>query len=62
MTDVKEQRICLKFCFKLGKTASEKHRMLKEVFGDNAQGQTQTYKWFKHFKKGWMLVYDEECV
>jgi hypothetical protein len=38
MTDVKEQRICIKFCPKLGKTASEKQRMLKEAFGDNAVG------------------------
>jgi hypothetical protein len=35
--------------------------MLKEAFGDNALGQTQTYKWFKCFKKGWMSVDDEEC-
>jgi hypothetical protein len=38
MTDVKKQRICIKFCFKLGKTASEKHRMLEETFGDNPLG------------------------
>jgi hypothetical protein len=42
MADLKEQRICIKFCFKLGKTASETHRVLKEAFGDNALGQTQT--------------------
>ena len=52
MTDVKKQRICIKFCFKLGKTASETHRMLKEAFGDNAVAQTQTYEWFKRFKNG----------
>ena len=46
MTDMKEQRICIKFCFRLGKTASETHRMFKEAFGDNALGQTQTYEWF----------------
>jgi len=40
MTDVKEQWICIKFCFKLCKTASETNRMLKEAFGDNALGQT----------------------
>jgi len=42
MTDVKEQWICIKLCFKLGKTALETHRMLKEAFGNNALGQTQT--------------------
>jgi hypothetical protein len=47
MTDVKEQWICIKFCFKLGKMAVETHEVLKEAFGDNALGQTQTYKWFR---------------
>jgi hypothetical protein len=47
MTDVKKQWICIKFCFKLSKTTSETHRMLKEAFGDNALGQTQTCEWLK---------------
>jgi len=38
MTDVKEQQICTKFCFKLGKTPAETHKMLKEEFGDKALG------------------------
>jgi len=42
MIDVKEQRICIKFHFKLGNMAP--HKMLKEVFGDNVLGQTQTNK------------------
>jgi len=41
--------------------ALETHRMLKEAFGDNALGQTQTYEWFKRFKNGWISVNDEEC-
>jgi hypothetical protein len=44
MTDVKEQQICIKFCFKLSKMASETHRMLKEAFDDNSLGQMQMYK------------------
>jgi hypothetical protein len=52
MTDVKEQRICIKFCFKLGKMAAETHKMLKEAFGDNALGQTETCEWFKRLKNG----------
>jgi hypothetical protein len=59
-TDVKEQRICIKFCFALGKTASETHRMLEEAYGDNAVSQTQTYEWFKRFKNGRISVDDEE--
>jgi len=60
MADVKEQWICIKFCFKLDKTAAETHRILREAFGDNALRQTQTYEWFKHFKNGKMSVDDEE--
>jgi hypothetical protein len=46
MADLKEQRICMKFCFKLGKTASETHEMLNTAFSDNAMGKTQTFEWF----------------
>jgi len=42
MADVKEQRICIKFCFKLNKTAAETHRMLKEAFGEQALSQART--------------------
>jgi hypothetical protein len=34
--------------------------MLKEAFGDNALGQTQTCEWFKRFKKRRMSVDDEK--
>jgi hypothetical protein len=61
MSDVKEQSIGINFCFKLSKMAVETHTMLKKAFGDNALSQTQTYKWFKRVKNGWMSVTDEEC-
>ena len=34
MADFREQRACIKFCFKLGKTATECYEMLKTVFGE----------------------------
>ena len=46
----KEQRTCIKFCFKLNKTAAETHRMLKEAFGEQALSQARTFEWFKCFK------------
>jgi len=52
MADVKEQRICIKFCFMLNKTAAENHRMLKEAFGEQALSQARTFEWFKRFKDG----------
>jgi len=57
---VKEQRICIKFCFKLNKTAAETHRMLKEAFGDQALSHARTFEWFKHFKDGWESVEDHK--
>jgi len=59
MADVKEQRICMKFCFMLSKTATEIHQMLKEVFGEQASNQARTFEWFKRFKDGWDSV--EDC-
>jgi hypothetical protein len=33
-----EQRPNVKFCFKLGKTAAETVEMMRQVYGDNAEG------------------------
>jgi hypothetical protein len=60
MVDIKEQRICIKFCFKLKKTAAETHQMLKEVFGEQALSQARTFEWFKHFKDGRESVEDRK--
>ena len=34
MADSREQRSCIKFCFKLGKTATECYEMLKTALGE----------------------------
>ncbi|PNF14868.1 hypothetical protein B7P43_G05157 [Cryptotermes secundus] len=51
----------MKFYFKLGKTAAETHQMLKQAFGDNSLGQTQTYDWYKRFKNGRTSTDDDDC-
>jgi hypothetical protein len=60
MSVVKEQRICIKFCFKLSKTAAETHKMLEKEFGNNAIGLTKTYEWFMRFKNGRLPVDDDD--
>ena len=60
MADVMEQRFCIKFRFKLNKTAAETYRMLKEVFGEQALRQVRTFEWFKRFKDGWESVEDRK--
>ena len=34
IVDFREQSACIKFCFKLGKTATECYEMLKTAFGN----------------------------
>jgi hypothetical protein len=51
MESVKEQRMCVKFCFKVGKPAAETHNMLREAYGNDALSEMTTYEWFKRFKK-----------
>ncbi len=47
----KEQRVNIKFLFKLGKSASETFVMLQQVF-DDCLSRTQVFEWFKRFKDG----------
>ena len=42
-----EQRINMKFCFKLQKSAKETHEMLKLVYGDTVVTMKTVYKWFE---------------
>ncbi|PNF23785.1 hypothetical protein B7P43_G16799 [Cryptotermes secundus] len=58
MADQKEQRVCVKFCFLLGKTAAETVGMLRQAFNDDALGKSQVYEWFSRFKSGNMSTED----
>jgi hypothetical protein len=56
MDDLKEQCICIKLRFKLGKTALETCERLKTFFSDNAMRRTATFEWFCLFKLWETLV------
>jgi len=45
----KHMREALLFCFNLKKSAAESHRMLVEVYGDNALSETMCRDWFRQF-------------
>ena len=60
MADLREQRACIKFCFKLGKTATECYEMLKTAFGEQAMGRSQTFQWVSQFKAGRTSTDDNE--
>ena len=45
-------RICIKFCFKIEKTATETYQLLQQAYGEGAMGRTQVFDWFRRFKEG----------
>ena len=52
MSEVDEQRVCIKFCVRLDKTVSETFEMLKQAFGDSCMSRSQTLEWLGRFKHG----------
>jgi hypothetical protein len=44
-----EQWADVKFCQKLGKSASETFQMIKQAYGEEALGYGAVFKWHKHF-------------
>ncbi|KFM57786.1 hypothetical protein X975_14595, partial [Stegodyphus mimosarum] len=49
----------IKFCFKLGKSATETHAMLKEVYGEQALSRSRTFKWYGCLQDGRESVEDD---
>ena len=52
MCESTEQSICIKICFKIGKTAKETYQLLQQAYGEDAMGRTQVFDWFRRFKEG----------
>jgi len=52
MCESTEQRICIKSCFKIGKTATETYQLLQQAYVEDAMGRTQVFEWFRRFKEG----------
>ena len=60
--DTLEERYAIKFCFKLGKNATEMYGMLQTVFGASCMNQASVFEWHKGFKEGRESVrHDERC-
>jgi hypothetical protein len=58
---VKGQCVRIKFYFKLGSSAAETQKMIKQAFGDDTLAQPQIYNWFSRFKNGQTSVDNDEC-
>ena len=52
MTEKQDQRICIKFCFQLGKTSSKTIQMMQKAFVDESMDITQRKDWYRRFKNG----------
>jgi hypothetical protein len=59
MADIHKQHINITFCFKLGKTFIETHKMMKNVYPDQCMSRTRCYEWFKQFKDDRQSTYEE---
>ena len=55
-----KERYAIKFCFKLGKNATETYGMLQTAFGASCMNQTSVFEWHKRFKEGRESVRDDE--
>jgi hypothetical protein len=47
-----KQRVCTKFCMKLGKSATETLQMLREAFGKHSLNWTVVFESLSCFKAG----------
>ena len=60
--DTSEEQYAIKFCFKLGKHATEIYGMLQTAFGASCRNQASVFEWHKRFKEGRDSVRcDERC-
>ena len=58
--DTLEERYAIKFCFKLGKNATEAYGMLQIAFGPSSMNRASVFEWQMRFKEGRESVRDDE--
>ena len=55
-----EQRVNVKLCVKLVKSATETYDLLNKIYGDDCLSRTQVYGRFKRFKEGREEIGDDQ--
>ena len=58
--DTLEEWHAIKFCFKLGKNATETYGMLQTAFRPSCMNQASVFEWHKRFKEDRESVRDDE--
>ena len=59
-SDILEERYAIRFCFKLGKSATETYGMLQTAFELSCMNRASVFEWHKRFKEGREFVRDDE--
>jgi hypothetical protein len=52
MSSEQEQRVCIKFCVKLGRNGAETFEMLRSAFGEQVLRYVRIFEWHRKFKEG----------
>ncbi|UYV66975.1 hypothetical protein LAZ67_4003507 [Cordylochernes scorpioides] len=52
LTEMEDQRICIKFCVKNGFKGPEIFWMLQTAYGDAVMSRRRVFEWYKRFKEG----------
>ena len=58
--DTLEERYAIKFCFKLGKNATETYGIIQTAFRASCMNWASVFEWDKRFKEGRESVRDDE--
>ena len=58
--DTLEERYAIKFCFKLGKNATETYGMFQTAFRSSCANRASVFEWHKRLKEGREAVRDDE--
>ena len=61
-SDTLEERYAIKFCFKLGKNATETYGMLQTAFGASCMNRASVFEWHKRFKEGSVAFPPGQCT
>ena len=54
-----QHRVCIEFCFRLGKTGAETYEILQTTFGESCLSRLKTFEWYSHLKSGSRSFEDE---
>ena len=58
--DTLEERYAIKFCFKLGKNATETYGTLQTAFRPSCMNRASVFEWHKRLKEGRESVRDDD--